>query len=198
MAKASDKEMALAGVYASSMLELAEKQGEADHLLKELNDVVALLRAHPDFGRLFANPTIDAKAREATIEKVFRGRKSDLLVDSLQVLNRKGRLELFQAVVDTYRHAHQTARGHVEVFVRTAVPLKDSLRDEIRSAVATRTGLVPDLVESVDAALLGGLIVQVGDRKLDGSVARQLERVGAALRDRASREVHSGSDYVVA
>ncbi len=90
MAGTGDIEMALARVYGDSMLELAEKQGEADSLLEELTDLAAFLDRDAGLDAFFMNPTLDENAREKSIEKMFRSRASDLLVNSLQVLNSKG------------------------------------------------------------------------------------------------------------
>lgn len=196
MATAGNKEMALAHVYASAMIALALEQGEADNLLSELHELAGRLDDDPDFERFFASPIVDADARAASIEKIFRGRLSDLLVDSLGVLNRKGRLALFGAVVTAYRVAHQEACGRVEVHVKSAVPLNDELRERISETIGRYTGRETELVEEVDGELIGGLIVQIGDEKFDASVARSLERLGASLRRRASLEIHSGKSYV--
>lgn len=196
MAGTGDIEMALARVYGSSMLELAEKQGQADALLEELLALGAYLDKDAGLNAFFMNPTLDEKARERSIEKMFRGRASDLLVNSLQVLNRKGRLALFRRVVEAYRHSHQELRGHAEVFVTTAVPLTADLRAKIVATMAQHTGKVPDLVEKVDETLLGGLVVQIGDEKFDSSVARKLKVLGGSLHERALQEIHSKRTYV--
>ena len=57
------------------------------------------------------------------IEQAFRGKASDLLVDSLLVVNRKGRLSAVRAIAVAYRAALRDLRGWVDVHVRTAVPL---------------------------------------------------------------------------
>ena len=92
MANVTDKEIAVARVYSSSMLQLAEARGEADDLLAELLALSRQLEKNPEFESVLSSPRIDAKARETTLEKIFRGRVSALLVDSLQLLNRKERL----------------------------------------------------------------------------------------------------------
>ena len=68
--------------------------------------------------------------------------------------------------------------------------------DRLKSVIAEHTGHTVDLVERVDEDLLGGLIVAIGDNKFDMSVATQLRRVGSALQERASREIHAGRTLV--
>jgi len=196
MAISNDKALALASVYSSAMLDLAEAQGEADLLLTELQNVLTQVERDAAIERFFKDPTIDIDARRASIERIFRGKASDLLVDSLQVLNRNGRLSLLSEVAETYRRANQERQGRIEVRVTTAWPLTDALRQRIRESVKHRTKREPELVEDMDTSLIGGLVVEVEDRKFDASVSKEIRRIGRALRDRASREILGRKSYV--
>ena len=192
----SDQETALARVYAAAMLQLAESLGEADWLLEELTDFAARLEVDPELDTFLTSPTIDAAARRTAFEKLLRGKYSDLFVDSLQVINRKGRLGLIRGLARTYHLLLEELRGRVEVHVRTAAPLTDRHRAELKEVAAKQTGKQPDLVETVDESLIGGLIMQIGDQRFDTSVATRLKRLAGALLDRASREIHSGRTYL--
>ena len=125
MAEVDDEQLALAGVYSRAMLELAVSSGEADTLLEELRELSALAEENADFEAFLSSPTIDAEVREQSLEKLFRGKASDLLVNSLQILNRKERLGLVRAVAESYRLAHEELRGQIDAHVRTAVKLND-------------------------------------------------------------------------
>lgn len=196
MPNVSDQELALARVYATAMLQLAESLGETDALLEELRDFAGRVEKDADLRGFLSSPVVDAKTRQETLEKLFRGRRSDLFVDAVQVLNRKGRLNLMEAVAEVYYLELEELRGRVEVHVRTAAPLTRRLREKLREMAKAQTGKEVDLVESVDESLIGGLVVQMGDRKLDASVATRLKRLSAALADRASFEIHSGTSFV--
>jgi F-type H+-transporting ATPase subunit delta len=198
MPSVSDKEITIARVYSGAMLRLAEAKGEADAFLDELDELVALLDAHEDLDGFLASPMIDPDVRKVSIEKLFRGKASDLLVDALQILNDKERLDLIRAVAQTYRLDHAEMRGWVDASVRTAVPLSDALRAQLEEVVGRRTGMKGRLVEAVDESLLGGVVVQIGDEKLDASITSKLQRLGEALSERGSREIHSGKVYVEA
>ena len=197
MPTSRDKEMALARVYAKAMIELAKAQDATDDLLDELREFGAFLDANADFDAFLASPTVDAEARRAAIEKLFRGRASELFVDSLQVLNQKGRLAIARSVFEAYRLEHEELYGRIDVYVRTATPLTDELRARLQASATRFAGKEADLIESVDESLIGGMIVQVGDRKIDKSVAIALRRLRDVLFARASAEIHSGKEYVV-
>ncbi len=178
------------------MLHLAQERGEADSLLEELLDLSARVEKDPGFSDFLSSPDIDIETRRKSLEKLFRGRYSDLFVDSLQVMNRKGRLDLLCDVAEAYRLVHEDARGRVEVQVSTAVPLNDVLRERLRMAATRHVGKETDLVETLDESLIGGVILRIGDTKYDASIVTKLKGLTEALIERASREIHGGGTYL--
>ena len=195
MATRDQQDEAVARVYASALFDLAQSKDQVDTLLEELGDLTAHLKRDADFADFLSTPAVNTAVRGEVIEKLFRGRYGDLLVDSLQVLNNRERLGVLGALTQAYQRLHKDARGHVDVHVRTAVPLTDALRTQVRELAGKLAGKQADLVETVDASLLGGLIVQIGDEKFDASVRTRLQTLRSALLERASRELHSGKSH---
>lgn len=189
MANVSDRELSLARIYSRSILELAEEQGQAEAVLDELQELVKYLDRNPEFETFLASPLVDNEDRGRTLEKALRGKASDLLVDSLQVVNRKGRLGLLRAIAEGYRIEFRDLRGIADAIVRTAVPLTEPMRVRVSESVARFTGKQPFLIEKVDPSLIGGVVIEVGGRKIDGSVASRLRELGQALERRASQEI---------
>ena len=189
MANVSDRELSLARVYSRSILELAEEQGQAEAVLDELQELVKYLDRSPEFEQFLGSPLVEAEDRGRTVEKALRGRASDLLVDSLQVVNRKGRLGLLRAIAEGYRIEFRDLRGIADAHVRTAVPLSEAMRTRVRESVARFTGKQPFLIEKVDPSLIGGIVIEVGGQKIDGSVSSRLRELGQSLERRASQEI---------
>lgn len=189
MARLNEKQVAVARVYSRAMFDLAQSGDGVDALLEELEGLVQTLQQKPDLHAFFDSPLIEDRDRAEAIEKMFRGRASDLLVDSLQVLNRNDRLVYLETVVEIYRQTVQESRGSVDVHVTSAVPLSDEARQELTALAKRMFGRQPDLTETVDESLIGGLVVRVGDRKIDTSIATDLRRTRRLLADRAAQEI---------
>ena len=198
MASVDERNREIGRLYAEAILHVAEEKGQTEELLEELNGLVEYLDANPELDRFLASPMIEAEPRAQVIEQAFRGQASDLLLDSLLVVNRKGRLSALRAIAAAYRAALRDLRGWVDIHVRTAVPLTDALRERLEQTLAASTGRKPTLIEKVDPAVIGGLVVEVEGRKIDASVASRLHDLSEALLARASREIHSGNAYVAA
>ena len=196
MANVSQQESPIARVYAASMLKLAEKSGQVDALAEELLDFAQRIEEDPDLDSYLSSPLVDSKTRRELLEKLFRGRRSDLFVDSCQVLNSKGRLGLIRSVAQAYRLAREELAGRVPVHVTSAAPMSKRQRERVREVAGEFAGMQPDLVETVDESLIGGLVIQIGDRKYDASVATKLKTLTGALLERASREIHGDREYV--
>lgn len=189
MATFNDKELAVAKIYSRALLTLADEAGVAEEVLEELQWLSEYASDNSEFSRFISSPTIDEADRGVSLEKMFRGRLSDLVLDALLVINRKGRMALLPAVAETYRQDHRDLRGHVDVHVRTAVPLSDAMRARVKGVVARYSGLEPNLHEAVDESLIGGIVLQIGDRKIDASVTNEVNRYRKLLLALAESEI---------
>lgn len=187
--KVDDKHIGVARLYTLSLLGLAEKAGQADDVRDELREIAGLLERDAPFADFVTSPLINPEARASSLDKLFRGRLSDVLLDTLQVMNEKGRLAVLPTMAELYRLEHQSLRGRVDVHVKTPVPLKIKLREKLKRALAELLGKEADLTVEVDDGLIGGMILKVGDLKIDASARSRIEGLRHALHDRVRREL---------
>src|SRR5262245_8021624 len=155
-------------VWSDAIFGLAESRGVADEMLAEWEGLVEVLDRHPDLWRFFASPLVDREEKKRLIETMFRGRASDLLVDSLQVMRSKDRLALVRGVAADFRVLWLEKRNQVQVSVTSAAPLTPEQRQDVNAAASKFAGKQAILIEKVDPTLLGGFVLRVGDRKFDG------------------------------
>ncbi len=191
---------ALGRLYGKALLDAATETGpaEAAALSAELIEVGVLLEREPDFAAFLASPSVDAKLKTAAIEKIFRGRASDLLTDALQVIGRKGRLAGLAAIVTGFQSEYRDARGILSATVETARPLSEEQRADLATAIGTYTGKSIEITERINPTLLGGIVVRAGDERIDGTAASALARFSARLDARAASEIASGTSYAEA
>lgn len=189
MASSDDKRRAIARVYAQALLDLAVAAKRSDQVLGELEGLAGLVRSDADLAAFLDSPLIEEKDRRASLEKIFRGRLDDLLTDTLQVLHRKGRLGLVPELAAVFRELNQERLGRVDVHVATPVALEAKLREELLRVLREMTGREPVLEEVVEPELLGGLVLRIGDRKIDGSVRREINILRERLHERAAHQI---------
>ena len=195
MASVNERSLGVARLYARAMLAVAEEEGVAESLGEELERVLEQAGRDAEFGDFLSSPILERGRRRDSIEAMMRGRASDLLVDSLQVVNKKDRLSILGQILQAYREALRDLRGQLEVRISTAVPLNDEQRAGIVDRVTVVTGKQPYLIEKVDPDLLGGVVARIGDEKVDMSVRRDLELIGTKLTQRLTNELLRDSDF---
>lgn len=191
---AKTEEVTIAEVYAWALLELANEQGLADTIELELRELVEQIRRDPEPAAFIASRAIDADARRKSLDRMFQGRLSNLLVDTLQVLNKKHRLHLLGYVQQQYHRMFVEQQNIAEVRVMTAAPLSEELRARVQQIMEERTRQIVKLIEKIEPAVLGGVVVRTGDEQIDVSVARQLRRFHDTLVEHASRHIHAGTN----
>ncbi len=181
-------------IYAESLFELASKQGDAaaQDAGDELVDLVEIVRGDRRFAEFLRSPAIDAAAREATLQSILKGRVSDLVLRFMLVANRKGRLGELEAISDAYAKLLNERFGKVEVDVFTVDgQLDDGARANLATTLKSRLGREPVLHLYMDASMVGGMKLRIGDQLIDGSVAAKLRRMRRALVEDAGAKVRA-------
>jgi F-type H+-transporting ATPase subunit delta len=185
----------IAGVYAEALLGAAEGAGQTGAVLEEVDSLVAdVLGPQPEFERILTSDVISHEERSGILDRVLGERASPLVMSFLKVLSRHGRMGCLRAIAAQAHAIHRQKLGEVAVQVTTAAPLGQAAAQRLREALQPLLGGTPVLHERVDPAVIGGLVVRVGDTIYDASVARQLETVRQQMIDRSAHEIQSRRD----
>ena len=184
---------AIADVYANSLLDAAG--GEAVGVLEEANSFVNdVLAANPDFKTLLLTDVISRDDKLAIIDRVVAPRGTPRFTNFLRVLARHDRLSLLPSILRRADLEHEQRSGRQRVSVRSAEPLSAAALERVRKELAASLPFDPIIETEVDPALIGGLVIRVGDTVYDSSLQARLKQMRAGLRARSSHEVQSGRD----
>jgi F-type H+-transporting ATPase subunit delta len=184
----------VAAVYAKALIGAAEKAGTTDAVVDELNSICAALAEFPALEAVLASALVTHEEKVHMLDRIFKAKVSPLLLDFLKVLSRHGRLDVTRAVGQEAQKLHDGLRGRVRVELRTATPLEDRLAHDIRASLSKMLDGEPVVDPEVDPALIGGIVLRVGDTVYDGSVARQLRQVREQMIHRSIHEIQSRRD----
>ncbi|MBU0637255.1 MAG: ATP synthase F1 subunit delta [Planctomycetes bacterium] len=187
MAESFEQQLELADVYAEALFALASAAGQADEVRAELEQLDRLQQIEPGFAEFMRSGALDDAHRAAGLERMFRGRLDDVVLDTLLVMNRHGRCGLLGALARCFVLRLEQAAGQVEVRVSSAQELDQRQREDVVRTAAQLAGKQPLMEYSVDPALIGGLLLQIGDVRYDNSVRQQLQAARARLRERGQR-----------
>ncbi|MEX2114394.1 MAG: ATP synthase F1 subunit delta [Pirellulales bacterium] len=184
----------VATVYAKALLGAAEKAGQAEAAVEELAAVAETLVQFPKLEDVLSSALIDHEEKCQVLDRVFGSKVSSLVLDFLKVVSRHGRLDILRPVAQQSGLLYDELRGRVRVGLQTATPLADGQSQNLTAALRTLLGGEPLVEPTVDPALIGGVVLRVGDTVYDGSVARQLRQVREQMITRSIHEIQSGRD----
>lgn len=169
-------------VYGTALAEAAADAGRLHEVARDLAAVSdAVAESHNLSGALF-NPAFPHAAKKQILAQMSAG-SDELVRYALFVLVDNKRLDALADVVATVHEADRRARRQLELELTTAVPIPDAEAEHIRSKLAEASGHEVTLERSVDATILGGVIVRVRDRMVDLSVRGRLEALRLSLRN---------------
>lgn len=189
------RQQEVGAVYAKALLGSAEAVGNATELIEELESFVAdVLAKLPNFDAVLSSPRISHEEKVGVLDRVFTGRMSQSLRTFLKVVSAHGRLDCLRAIANSARSELNRSAGVVLVEVTSAEPLGDGLGVQIQKALSRLLGTEVQIRSQTDKAIIGGLVMRIGDKVFDGSVANRL----AALREQAvakmAQEIRTGKD----
>ena len=164
----------LGKVYAEALHAAATAENRADPVGEELAAVAAAVRSKPGVAGFLASGAVAKKTKLPVLAAAFEHNASELVRKFLGVLTQNGRLELLPAVAAAYSELRDQASNRVRATVTSAVPLTDDQLATVKTTLADNLKADPVLTAKVDADLLGGLVVRVGDRVFDTSVRTRL------------------------
>jgi F-type H+-transporting ATPase subunit delta len=183
----------VARIYARAVDEAAEAAGCRREVLAELGQIAReVLPGVPEAAAVFASPKVPAEEKSRIIDRLTVGRMQPTTTNVLHVLARHGRLGLLGAVVAAAERLAEERDGRRQATFTSAVPLDAAEQARVVAGVekALAARLVPRFV--VDPAIIGGLVVRVGDTIYDQSVATGLARLGGRLRERNINAIQNG------
>jgi F-type H+-transporting ATPase subunit delta len=176
----------LAERYATALFDLADERRALDEVATDLRQLRAMLQQSGDFQRLIRSPILSrAQQANAMMTIAERAGLSPLVRDFLAVVARNRRLFAVPAIIEAFLAKLAARRGEVNADVTAAQPLSEAqfaaLNEQLRRSIGSRVTV--DV--RVDPALIGGMVVKVGSRMVDGSVRSKLRRLQLALKSTA-------------
>lgn len=161
--------------YAEAAFGVASSNGEVQQWRDDL-ERASDVQQQETVNRYFRDPNVPHAEKLDTAERVFAGVRPHVL-NLIRMLVIRQRLYLLPAIAREFQDLAREAEGIVEAFVTVARPIDGAEQEEIRRRLATLTGKSIEIQTHVDPAILGGIVVRLGDRLVDASVAGRLQRL---------------------
>jgi len=171
----------LATKYAQAVFELAVEGKILDQVELELKLIESTIAEYSDLSTLIYHPRVLGQAKKETLSKIFGQDISDVILKFLMLLVDKRRESILPAIIREYVQLANEARNIVEAQVTVAMPLDKDQQTALITKLGLVTGKTIILKTQIDKAIIGGVIVQIGDQLIDGSIIRQLQMLKKTL-----------------
>ncbi|CAH8603757.1 unnamed protein product [Heterobilharzia americana] len=165
------------GRYATALYSAASKKNALDNIEKDLQLIKSTLDKDVKLQEFCADPSLQRSTKVTEIGRILQKLKVNEVTKNLfAVLAENGRLSRMSIVIDKFGQMMAAHRGEVSCTVRTAKPLDKTSENELRNALSgfLKPGEKLQLTLEHDPSLIGGVVVNIGDRLVDLSIARKV------------------------
>ena len=173
----------LAERYAAALFDLADERRILDEAAANLRQLKAMMTQSEELSRLIKSPILSREEQgKAMVALAERAGFARLVRDFLAIVARNRRLFAVPAMIDAYLETLAERRGEVTAEIVAAQPLSTTQLDQLRQQLRFSVGRQVALEVKVDAGLVGGMIVRLGSRMIDGSIKSKLQRLQMAMK----------------
>ncbi len=173
----------LARTYGGSLYELAAEEKLGGRILAELDACAKIFAENPEYIKLLSTPSVTKEERRNAVDESLGGSVHPYVAGFLKLLVDRGAVREFADCARAYRERYNEDNGILEVTAYTAVELKPETRKRLVEKLARVFGKKIELRAVVDPSLLGGMRLECGGRRIDGTVKDRLDRIGRGLRE---------------
>lgn len=168
----------IAARYAKSLIDLASERNQLETVYNDMLFLQALCKESRDFAALLRSPIVKPDKKEAIVAAVTKGRISELTASFNHLLIKKGREsnmpEIIVAFIDQYKHL----KGIHTIKLTTATPVSEDVKQQIIQRIQSQTNMTNiDLKTEVNEEIIGGFVMEIGDKLVDASIAYDLNKI---------------------
>jgi F-type H+-transporting ATPase subunit delta len=167
--------------YANALFEIASVEGSLERVEDELFAVARAFEQSDELRSTLTDQRIPAERRQAIVEDLLDDRASATTTALVSFIVAAGRARDLGEIIDRLVARAAEARNKEVAEVRSAIPLDDDQRRRLAEALGNATGKQVEVRVIIDPSVLGGLVAQVGDTVIDGSVRHRLDQLKSRL-----------------
>lgn len=168
----------LAGRYAKSILDLAIEKGQLEDIYKDMQWLKSISNTNKDFVAVLRSPVIKGEKKVKIIEAVLGGRVNKITLAFIRLMVSKTRESNLPEVVTAFINQYKQHKNIHVVKLTTAVPVSSAIEEQIIDQVRKTSEMKNIEVESkVDENIIGGFVLQTGDKLIDASIAYDLKAI---------------------
>lgn len=164
-------------LYADAFLYVLMAEGLTNECQDELFRFARVVDGNEELRQALSDPHLPASKRQQIVEDLLGGRASTTTIGLVSLVVATGRVKELSEIVDRLLSLTASAGNRVVAEVRSAVELTDDQKQRLAASLKQSTGKEVDIVVVVDPSVMGGIVTQIGDTVIDGSVRARLSKL---------------------
>ena len=170
--------------YASALYDLAAEKKIVDAVLKDFELLQKCIQENKDLKLLVKSPLITSSDKINIFEKILSKQQTDKLTSTfLKVISRNKRFAKLSSIISQFMNINSQRRGDIFVDVTSAEELLDKQKNGIKDKLKSMLGEKLSLNFNVDKKIIGGLIIKIGSKMIDSSLATKINKLKIAMRE---------------
>ena len=160
--------------YAKAILEIASSKNAANDVSNDMFLISSTIKENVELDTFLQNPTIKVEVKENALLEVFAN-TNGVTKSLFHLLFENKRFEILGAVASEYTKLFAEMNGVEVAKVTTAIPMDADLEAKVKAKIATFSDKKVTIENTVDASIIGGFILRIGDKQYNASVANRLQ-----------------------
>lgn len=169
--------------YAQAIFDLAEEENALAKVKEDVNFFLEVFTKNEKLIDFLDNPFGDKQARRSVVAGIFKNNVESISLNFILLLVEKKLEKLLPLIVKHFNKLVHEKEGTVEVRITTARELSSSEYEKITKRLSEMVKKPVALNKHVDPGIIGGMVVQIGDRLVNGSIDRKLKDIGYLMKN---------------
>lgn len=163
--------------YAKALLDLAEEQKSLDKVYSDMTMVQRTIAASREFSLMLKSPIVKDSVKEVILERLFDGKVQKLSLEFMKLVSRKARAALLDPISKQALSQYLDRKGIQEAHLTTTFEIDDKLLKAFNDVVKDLTKKEPSISTRVSEDIIGGFVLDIGDKRIDTSIKSNLEKI---------------------
>ena len=179
--KFDNKLISLSRRYADGLFSVAQSKNQVDAAFEDLKTVLSAIMTNDDMANFLIHPVVSIEDKKDALTSIFKDKVSESVFNLLFLLVENNRFNLFQPILVCYEKNMDDLKNIDRASVTSAVELDDDVKKRLQAKLEAKFNKKMILNYDIDADILAGLIIKIGDKVIDSSLASKFENMKKQL-----------------
>ena len=171
------KDLKVSNRYAKALLELAVETNNLEDCNSDMNTILTVCQESKEFYLLLKSPIIKTDKKIIIIEEVFSNKLSELTNGFIKIITSKKREAILDSVAKSFISLYKEKKNIISAKLVTATEIDNETREEVLDFIKKKGHKNVDLQEKIDKSIIGGAIINIGNKQIDASVSNKINEM---------------------